>query len=214
MTENTRVAGRLVSAAAATLLLSLSGCKSLVALLPLLPEPTKTVPAEYPYLTGKKVAIVVRTDLETLSVYPQVQWEVADHVRVQLESNVRGISVVETRKIVDFQRSEPNWETMDPAALGKRFGADRVLEIDLTQYTTRQPESEYLYRGQINAALRVYNTEYPNSQPAHQTQVETIYPPTGAGEYGTSDREVRRATMEAFAQDAAGKYYDRVVKAK
>jgi hypothetical protein len=189
----------------------LAGCKALALVLP---EPTKTVPAEYPYLAGKKVAIAVRADEETTAVYPHVQWEVADHVRVQLENNIRGITVVETRKVVDFQRSDPNWDRLDPADLGKRFGADRVLELDLTQYTTRQPESEYLYRGEIAAAMRVYNCEYPNSQAAYQSHAETVYPPSGPGQYGTREADIRRATMEAFAEEVAGRFYDRNVKVK
>ena len=35
--------------------------------------------------------------------------------------------------------------------LGARFGADRALMIELTQYTTREPESPHLYRGRIAA---------------------------------------------------------------
>jgi hypothetical protein len=198
---------------AAVLLLPLVACSSGCHLLGLLgPDEMKTVPAEYPYMAGKRVCIVVRAGMETLSIYPHVQLEVADHVRVQLEANVKGTTVVEPRKIVDLQRSDPDWEKMDPAALGKRFGADRVLECDLTQYTTREPESDYMYRGHISAALRVFDTEYPNSQPTFQTQVQTVYPKDGPGKWGSDDRAIRRATMEIFAQDVAFKFYDHKVK--
>jgi hypothetical protein len=146
--------------------------------------------------------------------YPNRQWEVADHVRVALEGNVRGLSIVEPKKVVDFQRSDPSWETMDPADLGKKFGADRVLEIDLTQYSTRQPDSPYLYRGHISAAIRIYNTEYPNTQHAYESEVRTVYPPEGPGKYGTNDRAIRAAMLEAFGQDVAAKFYDRKVTAR
>lgn len=198
---------------AVVLLLPLLACSSGCQLMGLLgPDVTKTVPADYPYLTGKRVCIVVHAGMETLSVYPHVQWEVADHVRVLLEANVKGATVVEPRKIVDFQRSNADWEKMDPAALGKRFAADRVLEVELTQYTTREPESDYMYRGHISAALRVFNTEYPKSQPAYQSQVQTVYPPSGPGQWGTDDRAIRRATMETFAQDVVNKFCDHKVK--
>ena len=177
-------------------------------------EPTKTVPAAYPYLANQKVCIVVRVDMEALFEYPHLQWEVADHARLPLEANVKGLSVVEPRSVVDFQRRDPSWETMDPAALGKRFSADRVLEIALTQYATREPESPHLYRGYITATVNVYNVAYPDSKPAYNTEVRTVFPPDGPGQLGTSDRDIRRATMEAFAQDLAGKFYDRKVKVK
>ncbi|MCK4341150.1 MAG: hypothetical protein KAY37_05430 [Phycisphaerae bacterium] len=177
-------------------------------------EPTKNVAAEYPYLADKKVCLLVRAEMETLFEYPQVQWEVADHVRVTLEGSVRGLTTVDPRRVVDFQRRTADWEKMDPAGIGKRFGADRLLEIDLTQYTTREPESPHLYRGHISALVSVYNTDYPNSEPAYSKEVQTVYPPNSPGEWGTGDRAIRRATLEAFAQDVAGRFYDRKVKVK
>jgi len=188
-----------------------TGCKALALFLP---EPTKTVPAEYPYLVDKKVAIAVKAPDEMQFEYANIHWEVADHVRVALESTVRGVTVIEPKKVVDYQRSHADWETMDSARLGREFGADRLIEIELTQYTTREPESPHLYRGHISAALRVFNTEYANSQPAYQADVHTVYPPTGPGQYGATDRAIRAATMDAFAQDVSAKFYDRQVTVK
>lgn len=175
-------------------------------------EPTKKVPAEYPWLVDQEVCIVVRASMETLFDYPHVQYELADHVRVALESNVRGVSAVPPRRVVDLQRRDSSWERMDPAELGRRFDADRLIEIDLTQYTTREPESPHLYRGYITAMVSVYNTAYLNSEP-HTMEVQTVYPPNSPGEWGTGDRAIRRVTMEAFAQDLAGRFYERKVKA-
>lgn len=176
-------------------------------------EPTKTIVADYPYLTEQEVCVVVRADMETLFEYPQVQWEVADHVRVALEKHIEGVTVVEPRRVTDFQRRDPSWESIDPAKLGKRFEATRLLEIALTQYTTREPESPHLYRGYISATISVYNTDYPESEPVYTKGVQTVYPPNSPGAWGSGDQAIRRATMEAFAEDVAGKFYDRTVKA-
>lgn len=189
--------------------LLLTGCRTLALFAD---PPTRTVVAEYPYLANKRVCIVVHADDEIRFTYPHVQWEVADHVRSSLDQHIQGIDVVEPRKVVDFQNREYNWDTMDPALIGQRFGAARVLEITLTQYTTREPESPHLYRGHIAAAIAVYNADYPNSQPAYRTDVKVTYPPDGPGAWGTSDSEIRFATMEAFAQELSGKFYDRKVK--
>ena len=188
-----------------------AGCHALALFLP---EPTKTVKAEYPYLADKRLCIVVRAPDEMLFEYPNLPWEIADHARAGLEGNVRGLSIVDPKKVVDFQRSDPAWEQMDPAALGKKFDADRVLEIDITQYATREPESPFLYRGHITAAVRIYNTEYPNTQHAYESEVRTVYPPDGPGKYGTNDRVIRGATLDAFGQDVATKFYDRKVTAR
>ncbi len=193
----------------ASLLLMLTGCRSLFLVLP---EPTKTVKADYPYLVGKRVCILVRADMETLFEYPHVQWELADHVRVALEAHVEGVKAVDPRRVVDYQRREADWERMDPALIGRHFNADRVLDLELTQYTTREPESPHLYRGHVTAVVRVYRPSYPHSEPAYVTEIQTVYPPDGPGAWGSTDREIRRLTMEAFALDVANKFYDRKVK--
>ncbi len=96
--------------------------------------------------------------------------------------------------------------------MGEKFDVERVMLIELTQYGTREPESPQLYRGRISANIKVYNADYPNSAPAYKTSIMTVYPPDSVGEWGTSEPKIRRATMEAFAYDVAGRFHDRVVK--
>ena len=195
------------------LLTATSGCKLIAA--PFLlwsKEPTKEVPAEYPYLQDKKVCVLVWADSETMFEYPWIQLEISEHVTAMIKPNVKGISFIPNRKVIELQRREVNWDRSDPADLGARLGADRVLLIELTQYTTREPESPHLYRGRIAANVKVYDTGYRRSAPAYKTTLETVYPRDSAGEWGTDDVGIRKASMEAFALDLAGKFYDREVK--
>ncbi len=194
-----------------TVLVGIAGCRSLALFWP---EQTRTVAAEYPYLADKSVVILVRAPDEVLFEHPHVQWELADHVRVALEGKIRGVSIVEPRKVFDMQRADQSWRTQDPARLGRQFQADRLMEIDLLQYTTRDPDSPFLLRAHILAAVRVYNTEYTDAQPAYRTEVRTVYPPDGPGRWGSDERSIRAAAMERFAQDLAGRFYDRKVVVK
>ena len=204
--------GAVVLSAAGLLLV---GCKALAA--PWLlwgPEPTRTVPAEYPYLSGKKACVLVWAEMDTLFEYPHVRLEVAEHVAHAMKGNVAGVSVTPNREVEQLQQRERDWDRADPAVLGKRFGAERVLVVELTQYSTREPDSPHLYRGRISANVKVYDTSYPKSAPAYKSVVETVYPPDSVGQWGSSDRGIRLATMEAFAQDVAGKFYDRTIKVR
>ena len=177
-------------------------------------EPTKEVPAEYPYMQDKKVCLVVWADSETLFEYPWVQLEISEYVTEAMKPNVAGVSFIPNRNVVELQRRDFDWERGDPTMLGKRFGANRVLMVELTQYTTREPESPHLYRGRIAANVKVYDTAYKDSAPAFKTAVEVVYPPESVGQWGTDDKEIRKATMETFATELAGKFYDRRVKVK
>ncbi|MFQ5806892.1 MAG: hypothetical protein ACE5I3_10625 [Phycisphaerae bacterium] len=198
-----------------SLLAATSGCKLFAApWLMWAPEPTKLVPAEFPYLQGKRVCVVVWADPGTLYEYPFVPLEVSEHVAAAMKPSVKGVSFVPNRKVVELQRSDDDWDRKDPALLGARFGAERVLMIELTQYTTREPESPHLYRGRIAANVKVYNAQYRNSEPVFKKPVEVVYPPDSVGQWGSTDQSIRKATMEAFAAEVAGKFYDRRVKVK
>ena len=142
----------------------------------------------------------------------QTDAELAEHVRIALESNIAGLAIIPNAQVVDLQNRDPDWETQNPARIGARFGADRTLMIALTQYTTREPRSPHLYRGRVGANVKVYNNEHPEAAPVYKTTVETVYPPDSVGSYGTDDRTIRRAMMQEFAATAAGRFYDRQVK--
>ena len=210
-----RTTSKIVCLVFVTLLTLTGGCKIFAS--PFLlwgKQPTKDVHAEYPYLQDKKVCIIVWADSETMFEFPWVQLEMSEHAATALTPNIPGITFIPNRKVCELQRREHNWDREDPTVLGARFGADRVLMIELTQYTTREPESPHMYRGRISANVKVYDTAYKNSAPTYNTSIETVYPQDSAGEWGTDDVGIRKAAMETFALDLAGKFYDRQVKVK
>lgn len=178
------------------------------------PEQTRKVPAEYPHLAGKKACVIVWAEPYTLFDHPNVQLELAEHVRVALEGTVAGLSCVPSRQIVDYQYSHPDWDRESPGRLGNRFGVERVVLLELTEYTTREPESQHLKRAHIAANVKVYDTAYPDAEPVYKTAIETVYPPDGPAPYGVNEPSLRRTGMEAFAAQLAGKFYERREKVK
>lgn len=172
-------------------------------------QPTRNVPAEYPHLVGRKVCLLVWGEPYTLAEYPDVQLELAEHARVALQNVVQRIAITPNRQVVEYQRTNPNWDRERPADIGQRFGADRVLVIEVTQYTTREPDNPYVLRGRISANVKVYDAAHPDAEPAYKTTLDVRYPPGAAAEYGTRESDLRRATLEAFAGELAGRFYAR-----
>ena len=87
----TRSYSKLVASAVAALSLgAAAGCQAIA--YPFIvfgEEPTVKVPAEYGKLAGKKVAIVVWADNETLMDYPFVRFEVASWVAQTLKAHAQ-----------------------------------------------------------------------------------------------------------------------------
>lgn len=175
-------------------------------------EPTKTVPAEYPYLAEKRVAIVVWADNYTLMEYPFVRLELSEFVAAAMKDTIKGMKLVSNRSVIDYQDKDADWDRKHAATIGTRFKADRVLMIELSTYTTRESGSPHLLRGRISANVKVYDTAYPDAAPAYQTVIETMYPQGANAEWNTREDSIRQTTMENFAADLAGKFYERKVK--
>jgi hypothetical protein len=198
---------------AATLLMAGGGCK--MAALPWLmwgEEPTRKVTAEYPYLDGKRICVLIWTDSNTLFEYPYVRLELSEHVQTAMKPNIARVSFIPNRDVVDYQQANPDWDREDPTAIGARFRAERVMLIELTHYTTREPDSPHLLRGLIASNVKVYDAETSNTQPLFSTTIESIYPEGGPASWGTDESDVRRATMEDFAIKLARKFHDHRVK--
>lgn len=197
----------------ASALLTLPGCKGIAAATALWGKPpTKFVPAEWPHLTKKKVCVVVWAEMDTLFEYPFVQLEVARHVEDAMGPVIEGIKFVPAQEVVDFQQRDAEWDRKPPAEIGQHFEADRVLFVELTQYTTREPDSPHLYRGRVSANVKVYDPAQPTGGALYRTTIDTVYPSDTPGQYGTDEITIRKSSMEAFANDVAGKFCDRKVK--
>lgn len=177
-------------------------------------EQARKVPAEYPYLAGKKVCILVWADPDTEFTFPYVRLEVSEHLRAALETTVHGVTLVPNRDVVDYQNRNPDWTTQHPAEIGQRFGADRVLAVELTRYTTREPGSPHLYRGHMASNIKVYDTAVPDAGPAYKTSIEVSYPPESMGAYGSDDRAIRLGMMQLFAAQTAARFHERQEKVK
>lgn len=197
------------------LLLPAAGCHQLVMAPWVLwgEEPTRTVKAEYPYLQDKKVTVAVWAEMDTTFEFPFVQTEVGSFVEDALRTSVKGVTVTPTRQVVEYQNRNGDWDRAAPEAIGKHFGAQRLIVVELTQYSTREPDNTHLMRARVAANVKVYDTSYPNSEPVYKTEVRAEYPPDGPGAWGVSEATLRGEAMRVFAQELAGRFYDRKVKA-
>jgi hypothetical protein len=201
-----------LAAALIPLALGLCGCR-LIAMPWVLfgPEHKRDIPAEYKELEKRKVAIFVWADQDTSWQFRNVALEVSAHVEASLKAHVRGITVVPPRDTVDYQNRNAEWAAMQPAALGARFGADRTLMIELTQYTAREPEAPQLARAYVSANVKVYDAKASSEPAAYRTEVSVKHPPNAPAAWGVSENTIRREAMELFAEELVNRFYDRTV---
>lgn len=178
-------------------------------------EPKRKVAAEYDKLAGKRVAIIVWADQATLDEDYAARYRVADAVRYYLKEGIKDVDLVDIRDITDFQeKSGSDWEGMSNVELGRKFKADRVVRIDLLEYTTRAPDAQSVRKGRVRASVAVYDVGRPAGDRAvFATEVTGSYPPEGRkiDVLSVGDVDILNGALRVFGEATARKFYEHEV---
>lgn len=132
------------------IVISAAGCQILPGLVYLING--TDVPAEWDGLKGKKVAVVCRP-LDALQFRNGgVARELAEKVSVLLQTNVPKVHVVEQQKVAAWLDEHDN-NADDAFEVGKALGADMVVWIDLTSFSTL--EGQTVFQGRADISIKV-----------------------------------------------------------
>ncbi|KKL77935.1 hypothetical protein LCGC14_2029920 [marine sediment metagenome] len=195
--------------------LAAGGCNSLQYMMYLFapPAPTKTIKAEYD-MRGKHVAVVVFAGPETLLDYHQAQVEVFDALAAELKRKVRGVSLVDIRRVMRYQDENPRWDAEPPEKLCRIFSCDTVLLVSLIEFATREPGSIHLARGRILAEASTYEPRRVVKGVARggcvwrSKTIRVVYPAkTPVGLPAGDDWRLRVETAKVFAAELAKNFY-------
>lgn len=187
---------------------TLSGCTYLIPLF-MIGEHKQTIPAEYDGLRNSRTMVLVWAGQETLFDYPYVRLELATYIADKLRGEVEGIELVEPARVEDhIQRTLAT--AFDPAEVGRRFHADKVIYLELLEMRMRRPETPTLLQGTISASVAVFDIQADVDDPQRfeLATVTATYPERqpilnnrGAAEL------VRQQTYINFAERTAQKFY-------
>ena len=171
---------------------------------------SKNVKAEYRGLQGQKVAIVIATGPAVDFEYPYARMNVALASQQLITQDVRKVEFVDQEEIEKFQQENLDWASVPISDIAKKFGAQRVLYLDLYQFTMYEESSINLLRGQATAAVQVYETDQDNAdQAAYRSEISVRYPENNP--VAMSDAALQKVqfnTTRNFAEQLARKFYD------
>lgn len=194
--------------------LGLSGCGAVRFLAYLFspPEPKKTVRADFAGLQGRSVAVVVYADESTRAEYPypDVRLSVGQQVEARLTEHVKGVSVIDSQRVVRYQNQDTDWSSRDRTHLGKVFNADYVLLVSLVRYAMRDPGMLDSYRGRIVAEASLYETATPEADARrwYAADFEAVYPePSRPPLTHEQAGDLRYRVERIFAEALVGKFY-------
>ncbi|HVK18602.1 MAG TPA: hypothetical protein VM533_16835 [Fimbriiglobus sp.] len=103
-----------------------------------------------PYFTGSE------RELATL---------IGQRMAAETKEDRRPIRVIEQSKMEQFKKTPgQDWRTMNPAAIGKKVGADYVIDLTVNSMSIFQPEfGREFYQGRAQLQVVVWDVEKPDA---------------------------------------------------
>ena len=168
------------------------------------------VKAEYTGLEDQKVAVLIVGQSAIDFEEPYARMDLALATEQALTEYVKGVELADQEEIQDFQRSRFDWYSMPVSDILDQFQVQRLLYVELIQFTIREPDSVNLLRGRIWAQLRVYERESDTPDiPVLETEVEVTFPEQAPSSYSEAARfNIRQQSIGLFAFEVARKFHD------
>ncbi len=207
---------KLLSAVIAGILMSLliGGCNLLAfPMYAMNANKTKKVLPEYSGLPGKKVCIWVWADESLMFDYPAIRLDIANHVKYFLNQHVK-CEIIDPDVVEKYRKSNYQVDVLSPVEIGKHFGADVVLFIEVSDFGTQMPDSPELLQGRLSAHCVLYdckgnlsvtstrrklwsgniNIVYPENRPVSISQMNAL--------------ALRSIVLKLFGENLAKRFYE------
>lgn len=184
----------------ATLVAFLSGCSILQTALIVIKG--TDVPAEFKELTGKRVAVVCRSNDTFQFDSMAAAKELSLGVGQLLRRNVKKIDIVDSRKIGDWT-DRNDWE--DYPEIGEAVDADYVVGIDLDQFSLQNGQT--LLQGRASVRMAVYDMAEEGKVAFEKNWPDVSFPTNGLPVQGISEKVFRQRFVEVLALKIATLFY-------
>ncbi len=119
----------------------------------------KKVKAQYNGLENQKTLILLNTQAGMEYSYPQSRINLILACQQILKANVENISFCNHEMVEDFILRELDWISLPTDVIAKKFGAKRVIYVDMYEFTLQDSDSVGIYQGQVSAEVKVYEVD-------------------------------------------------------
>jgi hypothetical protein len=132
-----------------------------------------------------KVLILAWSGLETRAEFIHADRQLAEllakQLQTQCEANQEKINIISARRAEEFKNTNPNWREMDMPEIGRRFGVDYIIYLEINSLSMyEQGSSKTLYRGVANISVNLIDVRNPDELPQQQP-FQCTYPSEARG---------------------------------
>jgi len=96
------------------------------------------------------------------------------------KDNKEKFTVVSAADVAKYKQGNPNWKSQHPSEIGKKFNADYVLDVTLSNIGVYQAGSaREIYEGRSEVYVDVYETALGKAEPKDKYVHQFLCPKTG-----------------------------------
>jgi hypothetical protein len=119
---------------------------------------------------GKEIKVVVVADAG-MKFEPELN-DVDKHLSARLVETLREsykvskekVEVVPAFKVEAFKQRQLDWRNVSPQEIGKHFGADYVINLDIIRMSLFEEKTRQLYRGRAEICVKVLEMNAPEGE--------------------------------------------------
>ncbi|MEE9404889.1 MAG: hypothetical protein V3V20_08345 [Algisphaera sp.] len=196
----------------ATASVLMSGCNLAAAGAVLFSGPkTVEVQAVYTGLANQRIAVLVAADDTTLFHFPQAPKRLTESVLVAIASALPQATLLRPDAAMLYVERNPYWATRRPSAIMSELKVDRLVTLDLNQYSTHEPGNRHVFRGTIDASVSVCEADGVTPDNRVFDQVVHTEFPDRSSEFGLINGEedqIQEAVIKIFSDQVAKLFHD------
>lgn len=126
------------------------------------------------------------------------------------KENKDKLTVVSPTQLDKFKINNPSWRSLHPTEIGKKLGADYVLDVTVSNIGIYQQGSgREIYEGRAEIDVGLYDVAAGPGEPKHQYVHQHLYPKTGMiASSNLPLSQFKQRFLEKLAHDLIRKHID------
>ncbi len=166
------------------------------------------IPAKFPGLKGKRVAVVCTMNPSTYGD-GALGSLIADRVGQVLAREVDDIEVVRQDEVADWMDTN-DWDDSDFKEIGRGVNAEMVVGVVVNDFSVHEPGSKTLLKGHAGVTITVYDIQHGGKNLFRTTNPSYTFPEShSVPAISNADaRDFQRTFLELLAGHIAKNFYD------
>ncbi len=118
-----------------------------------------TIPAEYTGISGKSFAVVVTGSRMIESDHPGLTARMIQRINDRLIANANPSYAIPSGDLLTVLYNAPQWPAMTRGEVGEMLGVERLVVVEIIDYSLHEPGNQYLWDGVTTALVQVFETD-------------------------------------------------------